>query len=1347
MELCSVLRIDSGDLQPEDTWRGMQSKMSVTAPAKKIRKKSETKPQSQIRVVIRSLCAGPVSTCTHIQMSCDPFQLTYVFRRRFRVAGVRVFVFYSDPGPAVACDSGLDLDPGAAFKLIPITLPQKNLHSYTEKNKCNNEKRRRELENETINQLEELLGTCLAEVKQPDKNGIVREATRKIQEALRQHRECPHDCPARRAPAALPAAPLQAGEVTSTQQPPSSSIKFTDIADFIGVFIMLRKVQNFGWSAADVEKFQVINARFLTKGSAPTDNTGYAEVLIHAAPVQGSSPEEAGSVMCVIRRCDDASAALLPVDGGPPAIPPAHKQPGQIIFRLDCNYTILSCDLSGIDSGINQPSLIGARILDHIESSDQRRFETHLREAICPPAPPAISDPFRLRVAPDKPWIRLRAQSRLFRANPTSGEVDFIMSTHTILTDEDVNLLENNTNQPPIGGPLMTSVANGESSTSESRYTAASPTEHSQFSIDFDLDTWGHAFQFGDMSEDCKDRKDNISEGPLTPRTPQTPSDNTPGPPEHTEPNRLRTLLSKKPNNESGSTTSKNRILKDLLKQEDEDATSSETSAPHTPHTPLTPHTPQTPHTPAAAALSPLHSSQAHARPPPPSHPPHPHVHPHTSQPQSHHNNSDMLLRILNDKSDEDNEERRNSNENSRTVPQPSALLTQLLSNSNGPSSNGRSQDSSDIYLERLAGVKRKFEEPKGQPQNVKRATPEMQQVTSSAISVASSSTQSSTSSTPTTTSAGMSPLCQKNRILVSLLARQQPNPTTPLPLPNPILQPLVPRQRPPPPPPTKHHHLPNVLGTHTRPNNINGGGSVAGGSVSGGAGGAVSAGGVALETGSATQSHLQMVLQGSPRAYPSPATPHYANTAPHHSYPKPPLPTGATRSSASGGAGSGSNSGGVDNEIPNDQTLSDLLDEVIESMPDSDRNRHLRPDLLGSKEENAMINAIRQSLMQCEKDTKNSISSNAGPPPVYPVHSPGSCNMNSGLYSMGVSRTTDSPAMSSNAESARAIAIAEQHRARLLQLQRSQQLLVPPEAAEQPQTDLGSTINTLAPPNVSLTRTDYHHLYHPTNQIGSTYGTNKIAAPQQNPMLSRQLSGGYTAVNSGGGVGVGVGVAGGGAGAGAVGALAHRPAALHTPLTPHPQHPPHPPHQPLLNYHLGGYYEDGAGGYCPEYSRRAPLPHHDVAALSCEYRADERSDHLAHRHACPRHRERSGSAVVSGTGAGAPAGGASAAAGSGSATSEFVRNELRAVVGARSRSELHAPLPQPDLESLGMGFDIAPGTANLSALNIGIGCVGESVVYVVPYLGGGGVVGGRTTTATPKPWESHHTTTVSCGT
>lgn len=112
---------------------------------------------------------------------------------------------------------------------------KKNVHKdATEhyRNKCHNEKRRRELENETINQLEELLGTCLAEVKQPDKNGIVREATRQIQEVLKRRRECPSECPARLALPAPPA-PLQGGEVSSTQQP--TPLHYSELTTLIEV--------------------------------------------------------------------------------------------------------------------------------------------------------------------------------------------------------------------------------------------------------------------------------------------------------------------------------------------------------------------------------------------------------------------------------------------------------------------------------------------------------------------------------------------------------------------------------------------------------------------------------------------------------------------------------------------------------------------------------------------------------------------------------------------------------------------------------------------------------------------------------------------------------------------------------------------------------------------------------------------------------------------------------------------------------------------------------------------------------------------------------------------------------
>lgn len=108
-----------------------------------------------------------------------------------------------------------------------------NLYVTCYRNKCFNEKKRRELENETINQLEELLGSCLAEVKQPDKNGIVREATRQIQDVLQRLRDCPEECPVR-----VPqcTSPVQAGEISSTQPPPDSH--YSELTNLIEVWLV-----------------------------------------------------------------------------------------------------------------------------------------------------------------------------------------------------------------------------------------------------------------------------------------------------------------------------------------------------------------------------------------------------------------------------------------------------------------------------------------------------------------------------------------------------------------------------------------------------------------------------------------------------------------------------------------------------------------------------------------------------------------------------------------------------------------------------------------------------------------------------------------------------------------------------------------------------------------------------------------------------------------------------------------------------------------------------------------------------------------------------------------------------
>lgn len=91
------------------------------------------------------------------------------------------------------------------------------------------------MENEVINQLEELLETCLAEVKQPDKNGIVREATRQIEDLLQRRQDCPGDCPLR---ASQCISPVQGGEVSSTQpQAPSTGIQYSELSTLIEVIL------------------------------------------------------------------------------------------------------------------------------------------------------------------------------------------------------------------------------------------------------------------------------------------------------------------------------------------------------------------------------------------------------------------------------------------------------------------------------------------------------------------------------------------------------------------------------------------------------------------------------------------------------------------------------------------------------------------------------------------------------------------------------------------------------------------------------------------------------------------------------------------------------------------------------------------------------------------------------------------------------------------------------------------------------------------------------------------------------------------------------------------------------
>lgn len=235
-------------------------------------------------------------------------------------------------------------------------------------------------------------------------------------------------------------------------------------------------------------------------------------------------------------------------------------------------------------------SLVGGCYLELVESGDRGAVSAHLAQAACLPDPPAVSECFRLRLAPDRAPIRVTARSRLFRAKPSSGEPDFIMSTHSVLSDDD---------GPETPAPAAPPRTNGDPD--GERYRPASPQQ--PFSInDFDLDPWA-ATLLGDMPDETKERKAPAAGESSAPRTPapaepahhlhQQHSQHQPQPHhmQHEEPTRLRSIL-----------TGKNHILIGILRQEDEENNGGggEGSNPQTPHAPHTPQSPAHPRAPLA---------------------------------------------------------------------------------------------------------------------------------------------------------------------------------------------------------------------------------------------------------------------------------------------------------------------------------------------------------------------------------------------------------------------------------------------------------------------------------------------------------------------------------------------------------------------------------------------------------------------------------------------------------------------------------------------------------------------------------------------------------------------------
>uniref|UniRef100_A0A8D8R172 Nuclear receptor coactivator 2 n=1 Tax=Cacopsylla melanoneura TaxID=428564 RepID=A0A8D8R172_9HEMI len=112
----------------------------------------------------------------------------------------------------------------------------------------------------------------------------------------------------------------------------------------------------------------------------------------------------------------------------------------QFTMKLERNGTIIGMDTSGVSQVHAQylnKDLKGRRVQDLCHSQDLPKFAAHLSSTLTQGTSNLAL--YRLRVSPDR-FLHVQTKSKLFRAN-SNGEVDFVMATHSIINDNDVALV------------------------------------------------------------------------------------------------------------------------------------------------------------------------------------------------------------------------------------------------------------------------------------------------------------------------------------------------------------------------------------------------------------------------------------------------------------------------------------------------------------------------------------------------------------------------------------------------------------------------------------------------------------------------------------------------------------------------------------------------------------------------------------------------------------------------------------------------------------------------------------------------------------------------------------------
>lgn len=443
--------------------------------------------------------------------------------------------------PAMACP------PSAAKKIRRKTdnKPQSQI------NKCNNEKRRRELENEYIEQLGEFLQINKRDMTttKPDKAAILSEVVKTFRRLLDEkdtkskrpqcHPDCTDSCTVH---------PVQQGEVSSTEpetflngHSPEKTAYFEAVRHYIsnigwvlleinseGVIecatenvcdvlhytraelqgksiysylhpgdhsrlspILDKHTFSLGWDQdqdSNNKKAAPMRVRWLIKQTESVNDTieqkqqrqdKYKDLLIMSAPLKDDA-EESPSMLCLITMPEDDQPSDPALENTGPGI----GMNQQFTVKMDINGKISQMDTTILPTEyrafLAKERVNGVSIQDLCHYQDRSRLMKYMNDVRQTASGDVHSEPFRLRVGADA-YLNVKAQSKLFNSQ---NEESFIMAVHTILSDNDMQNLDlvspslslpstshsasqsqiNQQASVNMGGPLMTSVVNGNMS-------------------------------------------------------------------------------------------------------------------------------------------------------------------------------------------------------------------------------------------------------------------------------------------------------------------------------------------------------------------------------------------------------------------------------------------------------------------------------------------------------------------------------------------------------------------------------------------------------------------------------------------------------------------------------------------------------------------------------------------------------------------------------------------------------------------------------------------------------------------------------------------------------------------